>query len=552
MTKIKELSKDVRDKIVGLHKAGMGYKTIAKQLGEKLCRRMMVILYTAILRLILSHLVPAFYSKDQQCRLHQTSLEGISQPGDIMIGAMLPLHVDKVYQEVFFNETPPRITCKTFSVESFQQFQALVFAVDEINRNPSILPNVTLGFQVYDSCAVLHQDLKGTLQLLTGGHRAIPNYRFLQDVPLSSIIGHSISTHSILLAHLLGVYRYPQVPLSVCSHSCPPGFRKAAEEGKPLCCFQCVPCPQGEISNHTDSTDCCKCPWDMWPNKEKSICLPKPIEYLSYKDPLGTTLASIGIISALMPLVVLKLFINHKTTPIVKANNYSISCLLLVSLSFCFLSSFAFIGYPQPEKCLLRQVAFGMVFALCISCILAKTIMVVCAFMATKPDSSLKKCISPNVSFMVIFVCSLLQFMVCTTWLLLSPPFPEFNTYTSPEIIIIECNEGHPTAFWSMLGYLGLLATISFVVAFMARTLPDSFNEAKFITFSMLAFLSVWLSYIPASLSTRGKYTVAMEIFAIQSSTWALVIFMFSPKCFIIWFQPNMKSKGHLNGREKN
>ncbi len=35
MTKNKELSKDVRDKIVDLHKAGMGYKTIAKQLGVK-------------------------------------------------------------------------------------------------------------------------------------------------------------------------------------------------------------------------------------------------------------------------------------------------------------------------------------------------------------------------------------------------------------------------------------------------------------------------------------------------------------------------------------
>ncbi len=36
MAKTKELSKDVRDKIVDQHKAGiMGYKTIAKQLGEK-------------------------------------------------------------------------------------------------------------------------------------------------------------------------------------------------------------------------------------------------------------------------------------------------------------------------------------------------------------------------------------------------------------------------------------------------------------------------------------------------------------------------------------
>ncbi len=34
MAKTKQLSKDIRNKIVDLHKAGMGYKTIAKQLGE--------------------------------------------------------------------------------------------------------------------------------------------------------------------------------------------------------------------------------------------------------------------------------------------------------------------------------------------------------------------------------------------------------------------------------------------------------------------------------------------------------------------------------------
>lgn len=35
MGKTRELSKDIRDKIVDLHKAGMGYRTIGKQLGEK-------------------------------------------------------------------------------------------------------------------------------------------------------------------------------------------------------------------------------------------------------------------------------------------------------------------------------------------------------------------------------------------------------------------------------------------------------------------------------------------------------------------------------------
>uniref|UniRef100_A0A8C5MGU0 G-protein coupled receptors family 3 profile domain-containing protein n=1 Tax=Leptobrachium leishanense TaxID=445787 RepID=A0A8C5MGU0_9ANUR len=319
----------------------------------------------------------------------------------------------------------------------------------------------------------------------------------------------------------------------------------------PVCCFECVSCPLGEISNMTDSLDCIKCPWDKWPNIQKDKCHPKNREFLSFEDPLGSTIATISVFSSSLPLSILGLFICYKNTPIVRANNFFLSCLLLISMSLCFLSSLAFIGYPQPEKCLLRQVTFGTVFTLCVSCILAKTFMVVFAFMATKPGSRLRQWASPRVSYTIVALSSFLQLVLCIFWISLAPPFPEDNIESQPGIIIVECNEGSPTAFWCMLGYLGLLATISFIVAFLARRLPDSFNEAKFITFSMLAFLSVWVSYIPASLSSSGKYTVAMEVFAILSSTWALVICMFAPKCFIILFRPDMNSKEHLMGKPK-
>ncbi|XP_018416476.1 PREDICTED: extracellular calcium-sensing receptor-like [Nanorana parkeri] len=342
-----------------------------------------------------------------------------------------------------------------------------------------------------------------------------------------------------------------KVPVSVCSESCQPGYRKAAKSGQAACCFQCVPCPQGDISNQTDSLDCFKCPWNEWPNLEKSNCLQKRVEILSFHDPLGSTLAATAIVSSIVPNLILRLFTCNRSTPIVKANNFFLSCLLLGSLSLCFLCSLAFIGYPQPENCFLRQVAFGLVFTLCISCILAKTIMVVFAFMATRPGSTLKKWTRPRVSYMIILVCFLLQFLLCMTWLFMAPPFPQYNTQSQPMFIIIECNEGSPVAFWTMLGYLFLLATISFMVAFLARRLPDSFNEAQFITFSMLAFLSVWISYIPASLSAQGKYTVAMEIFAILASSWALVICMFLPKCFIILFRPDINSKEYLMRKDR-
>ncbi|XP_078524854.1 vomeronasal type-2 receptor 26-like [Lissotriton helveticus] len=343
-----------------------------------------------------------------------------------------------------------------------------------------------------------------------------------------------------------------ETPPSVCSPSCPPGFRIVPIQGKPVCCFQCVLCPLGEISNQSDSIDCLQCPWNHWSNEKQDQCIPKVIEFLSYEDPLGVTLTTASILSSLTSLSILGLFIHQRSTPIVRANNRSLSYLLLCALTLCFLSSLAFIGYPTTEKCLIRQAAFGVTFALCVSCILAKTIMVVIAFNATKPDSNMRRWVGPKLSYMVISACTFVQVVLCVSWVLSSTPISQYNTTIQPGKIIVECYEGPSIAFWCMLGYLGLLATVSFIVAFLARKLPDSFNEAQFITFSMLAFLSVWIAFIPAFLSTQGKYMVAMEIFAILSSSLSLLSCIFLPKCYIIMLRPEINSREHLMGRGKS
>ncbi|XP_078524809.1 vomeronasal type-2 receptor 26-like [Lissotriton helveticus] len=353
-----------------------------------------------------------------------------------------------------------------------------------------------------------------------------------------------------ILAAKLKIAVVIRVPISVCSQSCLPGFRKSVTEGEPVCCFQCIRCPQGEISNTTDSTDCSKCPWDQWPNARQDLCILKDTDFLSYEDVLGFSLAAIGIFLSLIPTAILGLFLYSRSTPIVKANNRSLSYLLLLSISLCFLCSFVFIGHPTSMTCLVRQASFGIIFALCVSCVLAKTVMVVIAFNATKPSSNLRRWATPKLSFAVVSICTLNQMFLCMSWLALSPPYLVYNIQIQPGLIIVECNEGATIAFWCMLGYLGLLATISFVVAFLARKLPDSFNETKFITFSMLAFLSVWISFIPAYLSTKGKYMVAMEVFAILTSSSALVSCIFFPKCYIILLRPEMNSKEHLMGRK--
>ncbi|XP_043943836.1 vomeronasal type-2 receptor 26-like [Protopterus annectens] len=340
-----------------------------------------------------------------------------------------------------------------------------------------------------------------------------------------------------------------ETPHSVCSDSCAPGYRKAVRQGEPVCCFDCIPCSKGEISNQSDSVECFRCNRDQWTNEKQDVCLPKQVEFLSYDEHLGKALAVISIIFSLIPVYILGLFVKHRETPIVKANNCELSYLLLFSLVLCFLCSLIFIGYPLRGTCLLRQTAFGITFASCVSCVLAKTVTVVIAFSATKPGSKLQQWVGFKLPATIIICCTLLQVIICIVWLALSPPYPDFNTSAKIGILIIECNEGSAIAFWCMLGYMGLLASVSFVVAFLARNLPDSFNETRFITFSLLVFVSVWLSFVPAYLSTRGKYMIAVEIFAILSSGMGLLTCIFFPKCYIVLLRPEINTKEYLMGR---
>uniref|UniRef100_A0A672YNY7 Vomeronasal 2, receptor 1 n=1 Tax=Sphaeramia orbicularis TaxID=375764 RepID=A0A672YNY7_9TELE len=314
-------------------------------------------------------------------------------------------------------------------------------------------------------------------------------------------------------------------PRSVCSENCQPGTRKGIRQGEPVCCFDCIPCADGEISNLTNARECILCSEDYWSNDAHDECVPKIIEFLAFGEPLGITLIVISAFGALVTIAVGVVLIVNLGTPLVKANDALLSFTLLFSLVVTFLCSIVFLGEPQPWSCMTSQVALALGFALCLS-----SIMGLYTLYKQRHNQ---------------------LFIACTVWLIVLPPHPVKNTSSQNIKIILECDEGSVVFICCIFAYDILLALLAFIFAFIARKLEDHFSEAKCVTFGMLVFFIVWISFVPAYLSTRGKFMVAVQIFAILASSFGLLTCIFLPKCYILLVKPEQNTEEMMRARSK-
>uniref|UniRef100_A0A665US10 G-protein coupled receptors family 3 profile domain-containing protein n=1 Tax=Echeneis naucrates TaxID=173247 RepID=A0A665US10_ECHNA len=361
------------------------------------------------------------------------------------------------------------------------------------------------------------------------------------EVKKSALKGEELTLHE---DKIYWNFESKEPPKSICSESCPPGTRMARKRGQPVCCFDCIPCSDGKISKKTDSMECISCPEDFWSSPQRDLCVPKKTEFLSYHEPLGICLTATSLLGTFICAVVLAIFIHHRSTPMVRANNSELSFLLLVSLKLCFLCSLLFIGRPRLWTCQLRHAAFGISFVLCVSCILVKTMVVLAVFKASKPGGGASlKWFGAVQQRGTVLVLTSVQAAICTAWLVSASPVPHKNTQYHNDKIVYECVVGSTIGFAVLLGYIGLLALLSFLLAFLARNLPDNFNEAKLITFSMLIFCAVWVAFVPAYVNSPGKYADAVEVFAILASSFGLLVALFGPKCYVILLRPERNTK---------
>lgn len=102
----------------------------------------------------------------------------------------------------------------SFDPRAFRWAQTMRLAVKEINHSTDLLPNYTLGYTIFDSCAYPLTGQRAALAVLNGpngNNSPVCNI----TSPLIAVIGESGSAQSIVVSRILQPFRIPMVMMTL-------------------------------------------------------------------------------------------------------------------------------------------------------------------------------------------------------------------------------------------------------------------------------------------------------------------------------------------------
>lgn len=102
------------------------------------------------------------------------------------------------------------MTSPSFNFREFKFAQAVIFAVNEINKNPEMLPNLKLGYKIYDNCGTM-DILRAALALASGVKKEAGDENCTKTDTVQAILGHSGSRPTIAFARVIGRFQIPVV-----------------------------------------------------------------------------------------------------------------------------------------------------------------------------------------------------------------------------------------------------------------------------------------------------------------------------------------------------
>ena len=337
---------------------------------------------------------------------------------------------------------------------------------------------------------------------------------------------------------------------------CGPGSYLKVVQGS--CCKICEPCRGANYSSKPLAEECKKCPdeapREMWGNnplKGSNSCVLIPEVSVSYTDHWAIPSLLLGSLGLVLVIVTAIIFSYFWKTAVVKSSGREQMILLLIGITCSYLLAFFYLAPPSIPICLIQRLGIWFCYSLMFSALLVKVQRVARIFYSVKlKEIQTPRFVSPvwYVIFTLVLVVIQQCLIICS--LCFNHPtvdrtirFDSDNNHALPELIST-CKEEHIAVIVLSILYETTLIGIATALGAYSFKYPENFNEAKYISFCTFALLIVWIGLIPTYFTTKSRqeYQNAAISFFLILSAYAVHIFIFGPKLYIVIFQPKRNS----------
>ncbi|KAJ7996264.1 hypothetical protein DPEC_G00235290 [Dallia pectoralis] len=136
--------------------------------------------------------------------------------GDILLGGLFPMHFGVASKDQDLAARPESTECVRYNFRGFRWLQAMIFAIEEVNNSSTLLPNITLGYRIFDTCNTVSKALEATLSFVAQNKIDSLNLdefcNCTDHIPSTiAVVGASGSAVSTAVANLLGLFYIPQI-----------------------------------------------------------------------------------------------------------------------------------------------------------------------------------------------------------------------------------------------------------------------------------------------------------------------------------------------------
>lgn len=282
----------------------------------------------------------------------------------------------------------------------------------------------------------------------------------------------------------------------------------------------------------------------FFPSSHESGCFQIDIEYIQWTDTSNLIAIGIAITGILMTLFTMSVFLQHNNTPVVKASTKELSYMIMIGMILAHSTTFWLLAKPTPETCFMTRILPGFSFAIIYGSLLTKTNRIARILAGSKKRIITKKLRFMSSSAQVVISLIIISIeCALLSGILYHEPAEPVLRYPQIDKVELICYTSTLTIA-GPLGFDFFLIFMCTVYAVKTRNIPENFNEAKFIGFTMYTTLVIWLAFIPIYFITPVK--ILTLCLSISFSAIVALVIIYFPKIYIIIFKPEKNNRSQF------